>query len=235
MHIPDGFLDPKIAGGLAGLAAMVLGHCFSRVRQAVTAVVPEAALATAGKGVRSILTGSRRVLTEFGQSFILKMGAVASLVFAAQMFNFPINSGTSGHLLGGVLAVVLLGPFAGSLAIAAVLVVQSLFFADGGLLALGANLINMAVFGALISYYIYFGIKKLFPEWLAIMVAAWLSVVLASFICALEIGFSGTIPLGTAIPAMFRVHALIGVAEALITIALLNLFRQTMPAEEEAR
>lgn len=233
MHIPDGFLDPKISGGLAGIAAVVLSYCFSKVRQAVTAVVPEAALAAAGKGAQSIMVGSRRVLTKFGQSFILKMGAVASLVFAAQMFNFPINSGTSGHLLGGVLAAVLLGPFAGSLVIAAVLLVQSFFFADGGLLALGANIINMAVFGALISYYIYVSLKKFFPEWLAIMVAAWLSVMMASFICALEIGFSGTIPLGTAISAMVRVHAIIGLAEALITVALFNLFRQVMPAQEE--
>lgn len=233
MHIPDGFLDPKLSGGLAGIAALVLSYCFSRVKQAVTAVVPEAVVATAGRGLQSIGLGAKRALTKFGGNLILKMGMVASLVFAAQMFNFPINNGTSGHLIGGVFSVVLLGPFAGSLALAAVLVVQSLFFSDGGLLALGANIVNMAVFGALLSYYIYAGLKKVLPERLAIMISAWLSVVAAAFICALEISFSGTVAFGAIVPAMFKIHAVIGVAEALITIALLDLFRQMMPVEND--
>ena len=233
MHIPDGFLDPKIAGGLAGLASLVLGYCLSKVKQAVTAVVPEAALAVAGKGLRSISLGSKRALTKFGESLILKMGAVASLVFAAQMFNFPIDSGTSGHLIGGVLAVVILGPFAGALVIAAVLAVQSLFFADGGIIALGANIINMAVFGALASYYIYLGLKKILPEITSLMFTAWLSVVMAAFLCSLEIGASGSVAFGLIIPAMLKTHAVIGLAEALITVALVNLSRQMMPHEEE--
>jgi cobalt/nickel transport system permease protein len=233
MHIPDGFLDPKIAGGLAGAAVGVLGYCLSKVKQAITAVVPEAALAVAGNGLKSISIGSKRVLTKFGESLLLKMGAVASLIFAAQMFNFPIDGGTSGHLLGGVLAATILGPFAGSLVIAAVLGVQSLFFADGGLIALGANIINMAFFGAFVSYYILTGLKKIIPETPSIMFAAWLSVVLAALACALEIGFSGTVGLGTAITQMLRIHVVIGLAEALITVALLNLFRKMLPAGEE--
>ncbi|MDD5593575.1 MAG: energy-coupling factor ABC transporter permease [Candidatus Margulisbacteria bacterium] len=232
MHIPDGFLDPKVSGGLAGAAAVVLGYCFSKVKQAVTAVVPQVALAAAGKGAHSLAFGSRRVMTKFGESQLMRMAAVASLIFAAQMFNFPIAGGTSGHLIGGVLAVVLLGPFAGALSIAAVLIVQSLFYADGGLMALGANIINMAVFGALISYYVYFWLSKILTEWLSVMIAAWLSVILAALACALEIGLADTIAFSTVVPAMIKVHAVIGIAEALITIALLNLFRQLMPAKD---
>ncbi|MBN3033494.1 MAG: energy-coupling factor ABC transporter permease [Candidatus Saganbacteria bacterium] len=233
MHIPDGFLDPKISTGLAGLAGLALAHCFSKVKQAATAVAPQAALAAAGKGARQVGLGSRRVLTKFGESLLMRTAAVASLIFAAQMFNFPIAGGTSGHLIGGVLAVVLAGPFAGTLAVASVLVVQSLFYADGGLLALGANIVNMAVAGALVSYFVYSGLKKVMPEWLSIMLTAWFSVVLAAAVCAAEIALSGTIAFGTVLPAMLKVHVLIGLAEALITIALINLFRQMMPAGEK--
>jgi len=84
-------------------------------------------------------------------------------IFAAQMFNFPINKGTSGHLIGGVFASVLLGPLEGVVVIAVVLIVQSLFFADGGIMALGANITNMAIFGSFVSYYIYAGLKKIIP------------------------------------------------------------------------
>ena len=137
-----------------------------------------------------------------------------------------------GGLIGGVLAVVLVGPFAGTLAIASVLVVQSLFYADGGLLALGANIINMAVCGALASYFLYSWLNKTMPEWLSIMITAWFSVVLAAAVCALEIGFSGTVALGAVLPAMIRVHSIIGLAEALITIALVNFFRPMMSARQ---
>jgi cobalt/nickel transport system permease protein len=235
MHIPDGFLDPKFSGGLAGLAGLVLAHSLSKVKQAATAVVPQAALAAAGKGARSISLGSRRIITKFGESLLLRTAALASFIFTAQTFNFPIIGGASGHLIGGVLAVVLVGPFAGTLAMAAVLVIQAFFCGDGGILALGANIINMAVCGALASYYLYCWLNKTMPEWLSIMTAAWFSVVLAATACALEVGLSGTASLGTMLPAMLRVYALVGLAEALITVALVNLFRQFMPHEQPAR
>lgn len=232
MHIPDGFLDPKVSAGMLGAAAMVLGYCFSKVRAAVTAVVPQHALAVAGKGMSNIAGGMRRALTGDGEKTIHKMGMVASLVFAAQMFNFPISQGTSGHLIGGVFASVILGPFAGAIVIAVVLAVQMLFFADGGLMAIGANIINMALFGTIVAYYIYYYLKKVGPSSLAIAAAAWSSVVLASFVCALELGFSGTIPFGVVIPAMVGVHAVIGIAEALITLALISVFRSMLKGEE---
>jgi cobalt/nickel transport system permease protein len=233
MHIPDGFLDPKLSGGLAGIAALALSYCFARVKQMVTAVVPQAVLATVGKGVGNMVSGMRRVLTAPGERFIYKMGMAASLVFAAQMFNFPVSQGTSGHLIGGVFASVILGPFAGAIVIAVVLAVQSLFFADGGLLALGANIINMALVAALGCYFIYFWLKKIVPEWLAVLTAAWISVLLASFLCALELGFSGTIPFAAVIPAMVKVHSVIGIAEGLITLALIQLFYVMLKEPEQ--
>lgn len=232
MHIPDGFLDPKVSTGLIGAAAVVLAYSFAKVREVVTALQPAAALAAAGRGMRNVVGGVRRVLTGDGERTICKMGMVAALVFAGQMFNFPISSGTSGHLIGGVFASVILGPFAGAIVIAVVLAVQMLFFADGGLIAIGANVINMALCGAIIGYGIYYLLKKITPEWIAITVAAWLSVVLASFACSLELGFSGTIPFERVIPAMVNVHMMIGIAEALITLALVNVFRGMLKGEE---
>ena len=225
MHIPDGFLDPKISTGLIGAAAVVISFSLSKVKEAVTALQPVAALATVGKGVGNMFSGMRRVLTGDGEKTLYKMGMAAALIFVAQMLDFPISSGTTGHLTGGVFAAVILGPFAGAIVISVVLAAQMLFFADGGLLAIGANIFNMALAGTILAYYIYYLIKKFAPEWMAIMVAAWFSVVLAAFFCAIELGLSGTIPLAVALPAMVKAYMLIGIAEALITVALVNLFR----------
>lgn len=233
MHIPDGFLDPKISYGLMGAAVAVLGYCLAKVRAVLTALAPQEAFAAVGNGVKSIAGRGRRVLTKFGEQKIYRMGMVAALVFAAQMFNFPIDKGTSGHLIGGVLAVVLLGPFAGTIVIAAVLVIQALFFADGGLVAMGANIINMAFFGAMLCYYIYAGFKRYLKEWLSIGIAAWCSVVIAALIASFEIGFSGTVALGLVMHSMLRVHIIIGLAEALITIVLVKVFRNFVPVAEE--
>jgi len=232
MHIPDGFLDPKISTGLVGAAVVVLSFSIAKVREAVTALAPVAAMAAAGRGMSNVVGGMRRVLTGDGERTIYQMGMVAALVFAGQMFNFPISSGTSGHLIGGVFASVILGPFAGAIVIAVVLAVQMLFFADGGLLAIGANIINMSLFGTIIAYYIYYYLKKIVPEWVAILVAAWMAVPLAAFACALELGISGTIPFEKVIPAMVNVHMVIGIAEALITLALVNVFRTMLKGEE---
>ncbi len=229
MHIPDGFLDPKVSAGMAGAAAFALAFCVAKVRQAVTAVVKSGSFAAAGAGANNVIAGSRRVLTKMGEQKIYKMGMVASLIFAAQMFNFPVSQGTSGHLMGGALAAVLLGPFAGAIVISVVLAVQMLFFADGGLFALGANIFNMAVIGSLACYYIYYFAKKIMPEWFAIAIASWSSVVLAALACAIEIGVSGATSLSAILPAMFNIHSVIGIAEALITISFVGLFRVLIP------
>jgi cobalt/nickel transport system permease protein len=192
MHIPDGFVDPKIAYGLTGVAVAVLGYCLNKVREAVTALAPQEAFAAAGRGARNFAGRSRRVLTRLGEQKVYMMGMVAALIFAAQMFNFPVSDGTSGHLIGGVLAAVLLGPFAGTIAVAAVVIIQALFFADGGLIAMGANVVNMACLGALLGYYIYAELKKRLLEWQSIILAAWCSVMIAALATSLEIGISGT-------------------------------------------
>jgi len=230
MHIPDGFIDPKISVGLMGAAGLALSYCLFKVKSAITVMVPGEVWAAAGDRVKSLAGRGRRVLNE---NKIYQMGMLASLIFAAQMFNFPINSGTSGHLIGGVLAAVLLGPFAGTLAIAVVLAVQAFFFADGGFLALGANIVNMAVLGTLAGYYLYAGLRKFLPEWLSIAFSAWCSVILAAAAAALEIGFSGTYALAEVMAAMLRVHVVIGLAEALITLALINLLRKYLPEFQE--
>lgn len=228
MHIPDGFIDPKLSAGLAGAAAAVLAYSLYKLREALTVKSPVRALAT---GLNTVTNGTRRVLTRAGENAIYKMGMVAALVFAAQMFNFPVDGGTSGHLIGGVLAAVLLGPFAGAVVISAVLAIQMVFFADGGVLALGANIINMAFFGTVLCYYVYLQLKKVLPEWIAIAAASWISVVLAAFSCAVQIGLSGIIAFGEVIPAMMKVHAVIGTAEALITIAFVYVFRSFLHSE----
>jgi cobalt/nickel transport system permease protein len=184
MHIPNGILDPKVSAGASLAAAGVLGYCIARVRQALSAAVPEAVLA----GASNVTERSKKLISSFAENHLMRMGAIASLIFAAQMFNFPINSGTSGHLLGGVIAAIALGPFSGSVVIAMVLAVQSIFFADGGIVTLGANILNMAVIGTLASYYIYYVIKRLFRNragsYVGIALAAFASVLLASIACS---------------------------------------------------
>lgn len=226
MHIPDGFLGPKTSLSLLGAAVGVLGYCFSKVLKALTVVVPKRVLATAGVNISNMYESGKLALTKFGSEKIRKMGIVAAWIFAAQMFNFPVSQGTSGHLLGGVFSAVILGPFAGTLVISIVLFVQAFFFADGGFIALGANIINMGLIGCFLSYYLYEYLKKLLKnEIIAVFIAAWASVVGAAFACSLEVGLSGRMPTLNIAKAMLGVHAIIGVAEAIITIFLLKLFK----------
>jgi cobalt/nickel transport system permease protein len=154
------------------------------------------------------------------------LGVMAAFIFAAQMFNFPIIGGTSGHLLGGVLAAVMLGPWAGTLVMTAVVAVQALLFQDGGLVVMGANIFNMGVIGTLGGYVVYRLVAGVLggeerARLPAAAVAAWASVVTGAVAMALQLGASGTVPLGIALPAMVGVHALIGIGEALITVAAL--------------
>ena len=161
------------------------------------------------------------------------MGIMSAFIFAAQMINFPVIGGTSGHLLGGVLAAVLLGPYAGAVVLTCVLIFQCLIFQDGGLLALGANIFNMAIIGTIGGYIMFNLINKIMGDkkglQIAAAVAAWFSVVLAAVFCALELAISGTSPLGIVFPAMAGIHALIGIGEALITVAVLSFIQKVRP------
>ena len=158
----------------------------------------------------------------------LRFAAVAALVFAAQMINFPVQDGTSGHLLGGMLASALLGVPFGVLALALVLTVQSLVFADGGLLVLGANVLNMALLGAGIGGLLNEALRKYgLSRHVALMLAACTSVLLAATACSLELAISGTIEAGKVLPAMLGVHTLIGIGEAALTLVLVSVFSAT--------
>jgi cobalt/nickel transport system permease protein len=203
MHIPDGFLAGKTL--------------------ALTGALSAGGLAVAARQVNRTLPRNKIPL----------MGLGAAFVFAAQMLNFPVAGGTSGHLLGGVLAGVLLGPGAAAIVIACVLTVQALLFSDGGVLALGANIFNMAFIGAVVGYAIYRSARKFLPglrgRITAIFFAAWLSTVLASVTCAGELALSGTLPPGVVFPAMVSVHALIGIGEGLITSLVILTIARTRP------
>ena len=162
------------------------------------------------------------------------MGVMAAFIFAAQMFNFQVAGGTSGHLLGGVLAAVLLGPWAATLVMACVIAVQGLVFSDGGLVVMGANIFNMGVIGTLGGFTIYMALTKVMggenrARIPAAAIAGYLSVLGAALAMSLELIVSGTSPAEVVLPAMIGVHAFIGVGEALITAAALAFITATRP------
>lgn len=202
MHIPDGFLSPPVF--ISGWLAAL--------------------------GVLSFtLKKTQQILKE---KMVPLMGVMAAFIFAAQMFNFPVLGGTSGHLLGGVLAAVVLGPSAASIVISLVLVVQCLIFQDGGLTALGANIFNMAIIGTIASYYFYRILRQaLFKKniLVSVFISAWFSVVLAASFCAIELSASGTSPLKIVLPAMLFVHVFIGLGEAIITTLILSFILKVRP------
>ncbi|MBU1178503.1 energy-coupling factor ABC transporter permease [Patescibacteria group bacterium] len=220
MHIPDGFLSPGMATVLLGVAASFFIHAWWQVRRRLLVEEKQAVLATT-EGLE--LSGKVKTrFTKYGREKIWRMASVAAFVFAAQMINFPVAEGTSGHLLGGVLAAILLGPLEGFLVIAIILIVQSLVFADGGLVALGANIFNMGIVGAIGGYYFYkFLFKYLKKMWLAAFIAAWTSVVVAASFCAVELAISGTETINIVLPAMAGIHVLIGLGEGIITVLVL--------------
>jgi cobalt/nickel transport system permease protein len=162
------------------------------------------------------------------------MGVMAAFIFAAQMFNFPVAGGTSGHLLGGVLAAVLLGPWAGTLVMACVIAVQALVFQDGGLLAMGANIFNMGIIGTMGGFAIYLAIAKVLGgeergRLPAAGIAAWVSVMMAALAMSIELIVSGTTSAEIALTAMLGTHSLIGIGEALITVAALGFIQVVRP------
>jgi len=169
----------------------------------------------------------------FDERRVPLMGVMAAFIFAAQMLNFPVLGGTSGHLLGGALAALLLGPWAGMLGMACVIALQALLFQDGGLLALGANVFNMGVATALVGYGVGMPLIRAAggKPWgliVAGFVAAWLSVMVAAFLTSLQLALSG-LSAAVVFPAMLVVHAFIGIGEGLITVAALAFVATTRP------
>ena len=145
-------------------------------------------------------------------------------VFSSQMFNIPVQSKISAHLIGGVFTAVIVGPFAGFLVVSSVLIIQSIFFSDGGVLALGANIFNMAFIGSFISYYIYKAIVNK-NYYLAIFVASLFSVLSAAFFCLLELSISGVVHFSTSFKNMMYLHLLVALLETIITLTLLWLLK----------
>ncbi|TEB07583.1 Fused nickel transport protein NikMN [Pelotomaculum schinkii] len=196
MHIPDGFLDAKTWVATTVVGAGALSYSLKKVRE------------------------------EFNERLIPVMGVLAAFIFAAQMINFPIAGGTSGHLLGATLATVLLGPWCSGLIISTVLIIQCLFFNDGGLTALGANILNMAFIGSLVAYGVYKLVSgKSRFEQAAIFLAAWSSVIAAALVATVELALSGTVPFHVALAAMLSWHFLIGIGEGLITVVVVSYVR----------
>jgi cobalt/nickel transport system permease protein len=206
MHIPDGFINAGTSAG-AGIAA------------------------AGGIGV-----SLRRAGEDLDDKQVPLAGLVSAFIFAVQMLNFPVATGTSGHLLGGALAAVLVGPYVGAACVAVVLLVQCLLFADGGLTALGLNVVNMALVTAIGGYAIFRVLRAVLPRRpssvvVASGVAAGLGVVLASLAFTLEYAVGGTAgaSVSTVGAAMIGVHALIGVGEGVITAMTISAVMATRP------
>ena len=159
------------------------------------------------------------------------MGIMAAFIFAAQMLNFPVAGGTSGHLLGGALAAITLGPWAGMLVMTAVIAVQGLLFQDGGLLVMGSNILNMGLLTVAVGYGFYRSVlgKNQRTKLFVAGIAAWVSVMTGALATSLELWLSSTARLDIVIPAMLTVHALIGIGEALITVAALSFIFRSRP------
>lgn len=203
MHIPDGFLSPPVWASAWAISVGGISYALKKVRDSLR------------------------------DKMVPLMGIMAAFIFAAQMLNFPVLGGTSGHLLGGVLAAVFLGPYAGAIVLAVVLIVQCIIFQDGGITALGANIFNMSIVGALGGYYVYNILRKAISGkkgvFIGSVVAAWLSIVVASAVCALQLALSGTSPLYIVLPAMVIVHAFIGIGEAIITVLVVSFVLKVRP------
>jgi cobalt/nickel transport system permease protein len=219
MHIPDGFIDGRTA--------------------AVTAVISAAGVGFALRQVRRELPPRRVPL----------LGLAAAFLFVAQMVNFPVAGGTSGHLVGGTLVAALLGPSAAAVVVTTVLIVQCFLFQDGGVTALGANIFNMAILNPVVGYLFYRMVLRLLrgfgrdalprvladqqvgPTYVrgqvtAIAFAAWCATVLTASSCAGQLAWSGTVPWSVAFPAMAAVHMVIGVGEGLISaLVFLAVYR----------
>jgi cobalt/nickel transport system permease protein len=204
LHIPDGFLDARVAAATGVAAVAAVGY------------------------------GLRKADETLDDRRVPLLGVTAAFVFAAQMLNFPVAGGTSGHFLGAALAAILLGPWLACLVIAVVLATQAFVFADGGITALGANVLNMGVVGALGVGFLMHAARSVLPRsrgaFLAVAGAgAWLAVMLGATAASLELALSGTVPLGTVLPAMLTVHALIGIGEAVVTVAAVSAVLASRP------
>ncbi|MBA7516977.1 putative fused nickel transport protein LarMN [subsurface metagenome] len=211
MHIPDGLLDPitTIVLWIVTIAIMILGY----------------------------FRMSKMFEKEDSEKMIPYIGVLAAVIFAFQFVNYPVPGGTSGHLVGGTLVGVILGPWAAVIVLFLILVIQSLF-GDGGITALGPNAFNMGIIGGIVGFYIVVLLVRLFNKTslkkelkvtIATAIGSYIAIVLASFICGIEIGIGGAIPMEIAIPAMVFWHLIIGIGEAIISALIVFYIYKTKP------
>ena len=204
LHAPDGFFSLPISAAGYALAAAAVGFAIYRANRSLN------------------------------ERIVPMMGVMAAFIFAAQMLNFPVAGGTSGHLIGGALAAIILGPWAAILVMTAVVGLQALLFQDGGLLVMGVNLLNMSIVSVLAGYGTYWVSQRLGGGGYTSLMAggfaaAWVSVVASSATTAVALSLSGTSPLAVALPAILGFHMLIGIGEGLITVFALSFIRQARP------
>ena len=200
LHIPDGFLNNWVSLVCWGLTAVILAIALRNANKA------------------------------FDERLIPLAGIMGAFIFAGQMINFPVAGGTSGHLVGAVLAFIVLGPWLGLLSMTAVIVLQALLFQDGGLVVMGGNIIVMGIVPGFVGYFVYRLLNRSeTPNMLFAGISAWISIMAAALVTGLMLGFSGTADFAVVLPIMLGIHALIGIGEALITVAALGFIKQSRP------
>ncbi|MBD3215441.1 MAG: cobalamin biosynthesis protein CbiM [Candidatus Lokiarchaeota archaeon] len=211
MHIPDGLLDigSIIVLWIVTILIMVLGY----------------------------FRMGKMFEREESEKLVPYIGVLAAVIFAFQFVNYPVPGGTSGHLVGGTLVAVILGPWASVIILFLVLVVQSLF-GDGGITALGANAFNMGIIGGIVGFYIVIGIIKVFNKTsmdknlkvtVSTAIGSYISIVLAALVCGIELGISQVVPFSVGIPAMVYWHLLIGIGEAIISALIIYYILRVKP------
>ncbi len=207
MHIPDGFLSTPVIVTTYGASAAGLAYVWQKTKR------------------------------QFDQQTIPRTAMLAAFIFVAQMINIPVTGGTSGHLLGGLLAALLIGPSAAVFIMALVLIVQMLIFQDGGLTALGANILNMGIIGVGLGYFSFTYLNKItryfakrrFLTAASIFLAAWISVESGALLTGVELGLSGVANIKVAVGLMTGVHALIGLLEGIMTTFIFEAVRAARP------
>jgi len=203
MHIPDGMLSPQVWVPMTGFSGLLVAVAARRARQ------------------------------QLEEKQVPVAGVLGAFVFAAQMINFPVVAGTSGHLLGAALLTVVLGPWLAILVMSCVLITQCLVFQDGGLTALGANIFNLAIIGCGVTFLVQRLARGLVGERRAQVGAGalggWLAVLLGALACSLELVASGRFPLWQSLIAMGSIHAVLGVFEGAITAAALAYILSVRP------
>jgi cobalt/nickel transport system permease protein len=193
MHIPDGILSPMVLGTAGLVSLTVLGVAVKKVKQTLE------------------------------PSAVPIMGVMASFIFAAQMINFPLlGAAASGHLIGGALASILFGFWPTTIIMTTVFAIQAFLFQDGGITALGVNILNMAILAPISAYWTYISLSKIrVPRNITIFISCWISVMVTSFMAAIQLGMSDVVSYSLAIKSLLSWHAVIGIGEGLITVSIL--------------